>query len=112
VDDLGLDVNRFVSFESGGKMPPIVYDIFELLGVIVRFVGLVVFGLGIGWFTLEAFKKGAWQLRIAVFLGFIGLAIALSTFVTGGALGGYALGAGIALLVWGMPKKEEKEEKE
>ncbi|NOY97986.1 MAG: hypothetical protein GXP40_02120 [Chloroflexi bacterium] len=91
-------------------MPPIVYDIFELLGVLVRLVGMLVFGLGVGWFTLEAFRKEAWQLQIAVFLGFVGLAIAMTRFATAGALGMFGIGAGAALLLWGRSKKEEKEE--
>jgi hypothetical protein len=94
-------------------MPQIVYEILDLLGALIRLLGMTVFGLGAGWFMLEVFRKGlqAWQLQIAIFLGFCGLAIAMAYFTTAGALGGFGIGVGVAMFVWGMPKpKKEKEE--
>ncbi|MFH1739135.1 MAG: hypothetical protein ABIH23_09010 [bacterium] len=95
-------------------MPTIVYDILDLFGYLFRLLGMLVFGLGTGWFVLEMFHKGqhAWQLQIALFLGFAGLAVAAMYFLTPGGLGAFAIGAGAAMLVWGVkkPKKEEKEE--
>jgi len=93
-------------------LPDVLQAIFTVLAMLFRFVGLLAFGLGVGWFTLQAFKKDAWQLQIAVFLGFVGTAIAMTRFLSGhgGALGAFALGAGGALLFWGMPRKEEAEE--
>lgn len=94
-------------------MPQIVYEILDLLGALIRLLGMTVFGLGAGWFMLEVFRKGqqAWQLQIAIFLGFCGLAIAMAYFTTAGALGGFGIGVGAAMFVWGMPKpKKEKEE--
>jgi hypothetical protein len=94
-------------------MPQIVYEILDLLGALIRLLGLLVFGLGAGWFMLEVFRKGqqAWQLQLAIFLGFCGLAIAMAYFTTAGALGGFGIGVGVAMFVWGMPKpKKEKEE--
>jgi hypothetical protein len=85
----------------------------DILGAIVRLIGLAAFGLGAGWFTLEILRKGqqVWQLQLALFLGFCGLAIGLATFVPAGALGAFGIGAGVAMFVWGMPKvKKEKEE--
>jgi len=95
-------------------MPQIVYEILDLLGALIRLLGMTVFGLGAGWFMLEVFRKGqqAWQLQLAIFLGFCGLAIAMAYFTTAGALGGFGIGVGVAMFVWGMrkPKKEEEEE--
>lgn len=94
-------------------MPQIVYEILDLLGALIRLLGMTVFGLGAGWFMLEVFRKGqqAWQLQLAIFLGFCGLAIAMAYFTTAGALGGFGIGVGVAMFVWGMPKpKKEKEE--
>jgi hypothetical protein len=94
-------------------MPQIVYEILDLLGALIRLLGMTVFGLGAGWFMLEVFRKGqqAWQLQLALFLGFCGLAIAMAYFTTAGALGGFGIGVGVAMFVWGMPKpKKEKEE--
>jgi len=93
-------------------MPTIVFDVLEILGAFFRFLGLVVFGLGTGWLTLHGFRKEVWQLQIAVFLGFIGVAIAMATFQTAGALAGYALGAGIAILVWGIPRPKKEDDKD
>ncbi|MDI6770533.1 MAG: hypothetical protein QMD04_12785 [Anaerolineales bacterium] len=95
-------------------MPTIVYEILDLFSALFRLLGMLVFGLGAGWFVLEMFRKGqqAWQLQIALFLGFAGLAVAAMYFLAPGGLGAFAIGAGAAMLVWGMkkPKKEEKEE--
>jgi hypothetical protein len=67
-------------------MPSIVYEIIDLFASILRFLGLAVFGLA-------------------------GLLIAMAVFTTGGALGAVAAGIGVAVLIWGLPKKA-KEEKE
>jgi hypothetical protein len=93
-------------------MPTIVFDVLEILGAFFRFLGLLVLGLGTGWLTLHGFRKEIWQLQIAVFLGFIGAAIAMATFQTAGALAGYALGAGTAILVWGIPRPKKEDDKD
>ncbi|MEW5830117.1 MAG: hypothetical protein AB1846_14575 [Chloroflexota bacterium] len=93
-------------------MPQIVFDILEIAGSLIRFVGLLAFGLGIGWFTLHTFKEANWQLKIAVYLGFVGLGIAFARFLPGGALGAFAIGAGGALLMWGMQKEKKPAEAE
>ena len=93
-------------------MPALVYEIIDLFASIIRFLGLAVFGLGFGLLANELLKKSeAWQLRIAVFLGLAGLVIGLAVFTSWGALGAVAAGIGVAVLLWGMPKKEKKEEK-
>ena len=93
-------------------MPQIVFDILAIGGGLFRFVGLLAFGLGIGWFTLHIFKEANWQLKIAVYLGFVGLAVGFANFLTGGALGAFAIGAGGALLMWGMQKEKKPAETE
>ena len=84
-----------------------------LLSYFIRFVGLLVFGVAAGWFTVYAFRELAesWQLKIAVFLGFLTFSAALVRFESAGAEGGYALGAGAALLIWGL-RQGNKEESE
>ena len=92
-------------------MPSIVYDIIILLGQLFRFVGMAILGLGIGWLALDLLKKiQVWQGQVAVFLGLAGLIIAMTVFTGAGALGAFAIGVGGAILMWGMPKKEKKEE--
>ena len=87
--------------------------VLDILGAIVRFIGLVAFGLGIGWLVLEFLRKGqqAWQLQIALFLGFIILVITMASALSPAALGGFGIGIGVGILVWGLPKKKVDEEK-
>jgi small-conductance mechanosensitive channel len=93
-------------------MPQIVYDIIDILASLIRFLGMAVFGLGMGWLALDLLKKSElWQVQIAVFLGLAGLVIALSVFSGWAAVGAVAAGIGVAIVLWGLPKKEKKEEK-
>jgi len=92
-------------------MPSYVYEIINLVASILRLIGMAVLGLGIGWLALDLLKKmQIWQVQIAVFFGLAGLIIAMAVFTGVGALGAFALGVGVAILLWGMPKKQKKEE--
>ena len=91
-------------------MPPLVNEILALLGFIVRFLGFLVFGFAVGRFIFDNYKKAEWQVKIALALGFFGLAIALTDFASPGSSGAFALGSGIAFLMAAMPKKEKTEE--
>ncbi|HTX89797.1 MAG TPA: hypothetical protein VMC09_01160 [Anaerolineales bacterium] len=86
--------------------------VLDILGALVRFIGLAAFGLGFGWLVLEFFRKGqqAWQLQIAIFLGFVVLIIAAASSLAPAALGGLGIGIGVAFFVWGMPRKKKEEE--
>ncbi len=86
--------------------------VLDLLGALIRLVGLVLLGLGSGWLVLEFLRKAeqAWQLQIALFLGFVGLAIAMAVFLAPAALGGFGIGVGVAVFLWGLPKAAKKEE--
>lgn len=92
-------------------MPDIVMDIFMLLAALVRFLGLAAFGLGFGWLALDMLKKTQqWYVQITVFLGIAGLLIAMSCFSGIAAVGALSAGLGVAFLIWGLPKKEKKED--
>ncbi|MBN1303640.1 MAG: hypothetical protein JXA13_04330 [Anaerolineales bacterium] len=91
-------------------IPVIVYDILDILAVLIRFAGLILFGLGIGWFAMNTSRKNIWQLQVAVFLGFLGLAAVLAKFLTAGAFGAYVIGAGVAIFLWGKQKVTPEEE--
>jgi NhaP-type Na+/H+ or K+/H+ antiporter len=92
-------------------MPTIVGQILVLFSQLLRFLGMLVLGLGIGWLALDMLKKiEVWQGQVAIFLGLAGLIIAMTVYTGWGALGAFAIGVGVAILMWGMPKKEKKEE--
>jgi len=93
-------------------MPNILYDIFDIVGALLRLIGLLVFGLGLGWFALDAYRKENWQLQIAVFLGFVLAAVGFAEYLSAGAMGMFSLGAGGALLMWGMSKDKKKADEE
>ena len=89
----------------------VVYIIVDFLASLLRFIGLAAFGVAFGWLALDLLKKSQlWQVQMTIFLGFAGLLIALAVFIPAGGLGAFAGGAGVAILVWGLPKKEKKDE--
>ncbi len=82
-----------------------IWTILQLLGIIVRALGALVFGVGVGWFTLQAsdWYRGQWQFGVAAYLGLLGTFALIGHWISGaGTLGGFGLGAGLALLIWGM----------
>jgi len=88
-------------------MPLIISEIFSFLGFLLRALGFLLVGFGGGRFVLDAYQKANWQLQIALVLGFFGLLIGLTDFSSPGSAGAFALGAGIAFLMSGMPKKKD-----
>jgi hypothetical protein len=84
-----------------------------LLSQLVRFLGMGVLGVGIGWLALDLLKKlDLWQAKLAIFLGLVGLIIAMTVFAGWGAQGLFFIGFCVAIFMWGMPKKEKHEEEQ
>jgi len=81
-----------------------VFNILEPLAWLLRFAGMTVLGVATSWFVWTAFKSddGDSNVKAAAILAFAGLAAIGIVNLTAGALAGYALGAGIALLVMGL----------
>jgi NhaP-type Na+/H+ or K+/H+ antiporter len=88
----------------------VVNYIFLIVSQIVRFLGLAVLGLAIGWLVLDLLKKLQDWPQVVVFLGLAGLLIGMVVYTGWGAFGGFAAGIGVAVLLWGLPKKKKKEE--
>ena len=92
-----------------------IYDVLELVGFLLRALGSLVFGLGAGWLAVRVLKAEgtAWQLAIATFLGLVGAFALLGHWVAGGGtLGAFGLGAGAAVLLWGMMPSRAEESSE
>ena len=92
-------------------MPSVLTTIIYILSAILRIIGLGVLGAGIGWLSLDLLRKEVWQLQIAVFLGLVGLVIAIA-YVGAAAVGAFAIGIAVAIFLWGMPRKKKVEEAE
>ena len=93
-------------------MPTVISDVLEVIGALIRLFGMLALGYGVARLTLDMYRKGiqAWQLQAAIFLGFVGLVIALADFTSAASLGGFGLGAGMALIMGLNPKKDERVE--
>ena len=92
-------------------MPSVLNIIFYILSALLRIIGLGVLGAGIGWLSLDLLRKEVWQLQIAVFLGLVGLVIAIA-YVGAAAVGAFAIGVAVAIFLWGMPRKKKEGEAE
>ncbi len=86
-------------------MNPTVQMIIDILAILFRFIGMLAFGFGAGWFAFEAYQKGEWQVQIAALLGLLGVVIGLADFTSAGALGAFGLGAGGAIIAFGLPRR-------
>ncbi len=86
-------------------------DFVSFMGSILRLLGLLVFGISIGWFTLYAFRQPErkWQLQIAAFLSLLLFTALTLRFTSPGGAGAFVLGAGCALLYWGLGKGNKPE---
>jgi hypothetical protein len=87
-------------------------EIIALLGGILSVLGLLLLGLATGWFTVFAFRQPErhWQLQVAVYLGMFLFIALLIRYSTPGGVGGFGLGFGAALLIWGLRGEPSEEE--
>ena len=86
------------------------HDILNVLSELLSMFGLLVFGVAASWFTLFAFRARPWQLQIAVFLGFFFFTGILLYVMSASSIGAFALGAGGAILFWGLRDQEKTKE--
>ncbi len=90
------------------------YEVLELFGYSLRALGALVFGVGVGWLVQKIVKDSGktWQLMIAIMLGLLGTFLALAGWGatdSPSTLGAFGLGAGAAILIWGLVVKAKKE---
>ena len=92
-------------------MPQIVFDIINLIASFIRLIGMAALGVGIGYLAIEMLHKTQdWRFQMAFFLGLAGLLIAMVMFLAPGALGGFGIGLGVAIFIWGIPKKKKEDQ--
>lgn len=82
--------------------------IYFVLGF-AKFFGFLVFGLGAGWLIVQALQdiQKPWQVEVTFIASLFALLIALAKFTHSG-MSGMALGAGIAVFLWGYPFKSKR----
>jgi len=79
-------------------------DVISFFGGMLRFLGMLVFGLSTGWFTWRAYREPArdWQLQAAAYLGFLLLSAFVIRSASAGSAGGFLLSAAGTLLYLGL----------
>ena len=89
------------------------YDVVGVIGLFVQVLGLLLFGVTTGWFTLHIIKgpDKNWQMISIVFSVFLIFVALMVRFLTPGAFGAFLLGTGGAMIFWGLIKDREKPEK-
>jgi hypothetical protein len=85
-------------------------EVLSTIGFVIRALGFIVLGFGVGRFTMDAYKKAVWQVQIALAVGFFGLLVGFTKYASAGSMGMFAFGAGVAILLSSMAKKEEESE--
>lgn len=88
--------------------------VLTLLGTFSQVLGLLVFGLTSGWFTLFAFRQPErkWQLQALVYGVYLVFVAAMARFTTPGGYGAFLIGATAAFLFWGVFKKKAADAEE
>jgi len=86
------------------------YNVVEIIGIFVQILGLVLFGITTGWFTLYVINQPDknWQLQSIVYSVFLVFVAMLSRYLTPGAFGAFLTGAAGAMIYWGLIKNREK----
>lgn len=85
-------------------------QVLSVIGFVIRALGFALLGFGLGRFTMDAYKNAAWQVQIALAVGFFGLLVGLTNYSSPASMGMFALGAGAALLMSFSKKKDGDEE--
>jgi len=88
-------------------------DVVGIVGLFVHILGLILFGVTAGWFTLYVINQPEknWQLQSIVFSVFLVFIALMAQRVTPGAFGAFLTGAAGAMIYWGLIKTREKPDK-
>ena len=85
-------------------------QVLSTIGFVIRALGFLLLGFGVARFTLDAYYKAVWQVQVALAAGFFLLLIGLTHYSSPASMGMFAIGAGAALVMQFMGKKEEARE--
>lgn len=85
-------------------------EVLSVVGFVVRALGFIVLGFAVGRFTMDAYQKAVWQVQIALAVGFFALLVGLTHYSSPGSMGTFALGAGAAVIMSFMPKKNDEQD--
>lgn len=85
-------------------------EVLSTVGFVIRAIGFLLLGFGVARFTLDAYYKAVWQVQITLAAGFFLLLIGLTNYSSPASMGTFAIGAGVALMMQFMGKKEEPKE--
>ena len=89
------------------------FQVTAFLGFLVRILGALVFGVAIGYLTIQLLRRedAGWQIIISVYLGLLAAYVLYSHWLEGGGSpGAFGLGVGGALLGWGVLAGRKKTE--
>jgi xanthine/uracil permease len=86
------------------------YDVLEIIGIFLQVLGLILFGVAAGWFTLHVISQPEknWQLQSIVYSVFLVFVSLMAKYLSRGALGAFLIGTAGALIYWGLIKNREK----
>jgi hypothetical protein len=82
-------------------------DILGFLGDVLRWFCFLVAGFALGRFTLEAYGRAAWQVQVALVLGFFLMIVGIVNYAASALAAAFLLGAGIAFLRDFLTKADE-----
>jgi hypothetical protein len=88
-------------------------DVLGYFAALIQFLGLFLFGITSGWFTLDIIKgpDKPWQLTSIVFSIQLVFVAVLVRFLSPAGLGAYLIGLSGAMIFWGMIKNRDKTKK-
>jgi predicted permease len=92
-------------------LPQVLYEIIDMIASFIRLLGMAALGVGLGYLAVDLLRKvESWPMQAVGFLGLAGLVIAMVVFLSPGALGAFGIGVGVAIFVWGIPKKKKEDQ--
>jgi len=86
------------------------YEVLEIVGMFIQVLGLILFGVVTGWFTLHVIGQPEknWQMQSIVYSVSLVFVALMVKYLSRGAEGAFLIGAAGAMIYWGLIKNREK----